>query len=144
MLGGQLLMTVFMLSFGVPGAALVFGGRNVVIDRGKRSIGEMRTLGFFKLRTMTVPLEAVTLVRATLRLNTSVKMPGQAEGSQVTATYEVELIDGKGIKAMLAGLFSGQADAVAFAKKLARAMGLPFEDQTARDPGMAEGEGVAG
>jgi hypothetical protein len=147
MIGGQLLMTVFMLSFGVPGATLVFGRRNVNIDRGRRSIGEVRKLSFFSLRTATVPLEDVKLVRATLRLDqdmlAGVKVPGVTDANQTGPGYDVELIDGKGVKVMLAGMFSGAADAVTFSKELARALPLPFEDHTVSDSGMGGGEETA-
>lgn len=134
--GGQFLTAVFLLASGVPGAALVFGQRFLVIDRaGPGSAGETRKLGFFRLRTATVPLAPAKLVRAARQ--TDAGLAGailKAAGRDPGPSYEVVLIDGAGFKMFVAAAYGTAEEAARFGKKLALTLSLPFENQTVSEP----------
>jgi hypothetical protein len=123
---------LFLLAFGVLGSALVFGRRQIVLERNKGRIREVRKLAFYGQTIASIPLDKLHLVRAALRY-TSSPLAAIIEREK-QAVYEVELINADGFKESLAGQFSSREEAIRFSRDLAFELALPFEDHTASEP----------
>jgi len=131
MLGGQILLAVLIVSFGVPGL-LTFMRKWMVIHKDSGMIDEVTNFLVFS-RTRRAPLAQYQRIRAVLSLNSR----GSGGGGS-SFTYDVELLGRKKTAALLIGLFDEGPAAVAFGGQIAAELGLPFENRTKSDPSMDE------
>ena len=129
MLGGQILLAVLFVSFGVPGL-LTFMRKWIVIHKES---GVIDRVAHFLVYTHTrpTPLAQYQRIRAVLSLKS------QTRGND-TFTYDVELLGKKKTGSLLIGLFNKAPAAVAFGQQIAAELGLPFENHTESDPQMDE------
>lgn len=125
MLPGQLIAVTMMLAFLVPGIALSFGKRRLVIDLPNHVI--LNTVEFLGIgRTRRVSLNDFNRLRVSQRI----KRNRQARDS---ITYDIELMKRSG-ESFLVGLATSARLALAMGEKVADYLHLGIEDHSKGDP----------